>query len=332
LPAEAQAVAGSPMEAPPRERWSSRAFGMSLTGAFETLAFDSNGEPADDSPVELEIVSGGELDRAWTPSDPVRRGTAALDDGTVFITIDADAELGYRMWAKEVGRYMIAPSGDRVACAPDDLSAWDWQRFLIGQVLPLVAALRGYELLHASAVCFGEHAVAFLGDTGAGKTSLATNMLLEGADFVADDALALEARDGHVIAHPGPPIAAVRHAEVDRLSAASRQRLGEAVGSNPKEVLFRVSRRAGAVPLRAMYFIDRTSTDSGVRFEQVTSPLLLLGSTFNFVHRPPDRLANLLDICARIDATVGAFKVISSSQIGARSLAQEIRRHVETDV
>ena len=332
MPAEAQAVAGS-LEALPRgERWSARAFGMSLTGAFQTLAFDPTGEPTDDPPVELEIVSRSDLDRAWTPSDPVRCGTAALDDGTVFITIDADAEHGYRMWAKEVGQYLIAASGERVACAPDDLSAWDWQRFLIGQVLPLVAAVRGYELLHASAVCLDGNAVAFLGDSAAGKTSLATNMLLEGAEFVADDALALEARDGLLIAHPGPPIAAVRHAEVERLSTASRRRLGEPVGSNPKEVLFRVSRRAGAVPLRVMYFIHRTSIDSGVRFEPITSPLLLLGSTFNFVHRPPDRLANLLDICARIDATVGAFKVLSAPEIGARSLAQEIKRHVETQV
>jgi hypothetical protein len=209
---------------------------------------------------------------------------------------------------------------------------WGWQRFLIGQVLPLAAAIRGYEILHASAVCIDGRAVAFLGDSAAGKTSLATNMLLEGADFLADDALALEARDGVVVAHPGPPIAAVRHAEVDRLSDAGRRSLGEPVGSNPKEVLFRVSRRASSVPLGAMYFIDRTSTEEVVRFEPIANAPLLISSTFNFVHRPPDGLANLLDTCALIDATVEVLRVTSPPAMGARALAQEIKRHVETHV
>jgi hypothetical protein len=302
---------------------------MALAGEFRTQAFDLASEPLDSSHVELEIVSTRDFDRAWTPTDPIRKGTAELDDGTEFITIDFDPELGYRMWCEQAGRYLIDPLGERVLCAPGRLPRWGWQRFLIGQVLPLTAAVRGYEMLHASAVSVGGKAVAFLGDSAAGKTSLATNMLLQGAEFMADDAVALEGRDGRVLAHPGPPVAAVRHAEVDRLSPADRRLLGVSMASNPKEILFKVSRYAGASPLRAMYFIDRTSPDRQVKFEPITDPLLLMSSTFNFVHRPPQGLANLLDVSARIAATTGVFHVMSPPEMGASALAREIKRHAE---
>jgi hypothetical protein len=302
---------------------------MAIAGEFRTQAFDLAAKPADSSHVELEIVSTREFDRAWTPSDPIRKGTAELDDGTEFITIDFDPELGYRMWCERAGRYLIHPSGERVVCAPGRLAMWGWQRFLIGQVLPLTAAVRGHEMLHASAVCVNGRAVAFLGDSAAGKTSLATNMLLQGAEFMADDAVALEARDGHVLAHPGPPVAAVRHAEVDRLSRASRRSLGTKLASNPKEILFRISRYSGPAPLGAMYFIDRTSPDRHVKFEPISDPLLLISSTFNFVHRPPAGLANLLDVSARIAATSGVFHVMSPAEMGASALSQEIKRHAE---
>ena len=302
---------------------------MAIAGEFKTKAFDLVSEPVDSPHVELEIVSTRQFDRAWTPSEPIRKGTAQLDDGTEFITIDFDAELGYRMWCEQAGRYLIDPSGKRVRCAPGRLGMWGWQRFLIGQVLPLTAAVRGCEMLHASAVCLGGKAVAFLGDSEAGKTSLATNMLLQGAEFLADDALAIEPAGNHVVAHPGPPIAAVRHAEVQRLSRASLRSLGVRLGSNPKEVLFRVSRYAGTVPLGAMYYIDRTSPDRDVRFEPITDPLLLISSTFNFVHRPPEGLANLLDVSARIAATTGVFHVISPPAMGASALSREIKRHAE---
>jgi len=325
----AEARARTPVGASTGGRWYSRAFGLALAGEFKTKAFDLAAEPLDSSHVELEVVSTRDFDRAWTPSDPIRKGTAELDDGTEFITIDFDPKLGYRMWCEQAGRYLIHPSGERVVCAPGRLAMWGWQRFLIGQVLPLTAAVRGYEMLNASAVSLGGRAVAFLGDSAAGKTSLATNMLLQGAEFMADDAIALEARDGHVLAHPGPPVAAVRHAEVDRLSQAERRRLGVSMASNPKEVLFRISRYSGATPLGAMYFIDRTSPESRVEFEPITDPLLLISSTFNFVHRPPQGLANLLDVSARIAATAGVFHVMSPPEMGASALSAEIKRHAE---
>jgi hypothetical protein len=78
-----------------------------------------------------------------------------------------------------------------------------------------------------------------------------------------------------------------------------------------------------------MYFIDRTSPEPSVQFVPITDPLMIISSTFNFVHRPPANLAKLLDISARIAATAGVYRVMSPPEMGARALAQEIRGHAE---
>lgn len=311
-------------------RWTTRAFGMVIRGGFETLAFELTSGLTEDSMLEIDVVSTSHFDRAWTPRNAVRAGKVSWDDGGLCLTIDADPDLGYRVWTDGVGRYRVSSNGRRLTCAPGDLTMWEWQRFLLAQLLPLAAALRGYEVLHASAVQIGNRGVALVGNTGAGKTSLAINLVLQGAGFLADDVLVLERSNRGVRAHAGAPIAGIRHAEVDRLSQDARQSLGEEVGRNEKEVLYKLSRGAAAVPLGALYFIDRGSTTSSLAFEPVTDPRLLMSSTFNFVHRPPDRLAELLDICARIDATASVLRVVVPPEMDATGLATAIRRHAET--
>ncbi len=63
----------------------------------------------------------------------------------------------------------------------------------------------GAELLHASAVCVAERAVLITGPAGAGKTTLALEMIALGAGLVADDrVLADRGDDGRVwLAPPG---------------------------------------------------------------------------------------------------------------------------------
>ena len=64
---------------------------------------------------------------------------------------------------------------------PDGTGPGEWQRFLIAQVLPFAAALHGLEVLHASAVTVAGRALALLGPSGAGKTSLALALCRTGA-------------------------------------------------------------------------------------------------------------------------------------------------------
>lgn len=91
-------------------------------------------------------------------------------------------------------------------CAPAGGTGCAWQRVLLDTILWTVSLLRGFELLHASAVETPAGIVAFVAVSGGGKTSLAAECLRRGAALFCDDILALDDPDGQVVGHPGPPL------------------------------------------------------------------------------------------------------------------------------
>lgn len=62
----------------------------------------------------------------------------------------------------------------------------------LNQVVPMAVAHRGHLVLHGSAVNVGGQALAFIGDSGQGKSTLASYFALNGSPFLADDGLVLD--------------------------------------------------------------------------------------------------------------------------------------------
>jgi hypothetical protein len=218
-------------------------------------------------------------------------------DGTFAVRIEAHREAGYRLSGPRYGRHVLSSDGRRLRCYPDGAEAADWQRFLIGQVLPFAAALNKLEVLHAGAVALCGRALALLGASGAGKTSLALALCRSGAEFMADDVLALERREGALLAHPGTPAAGVAHCEAGRLG--SRLGAGAVLAVNERERLIRVSPRRDPAVLGGLLFLQRRADGpSEPLIERCADTQLLLASTFNFVLHDPERLERLLDVCA----------------------------------
>jgi len=61
-----------------------------------------------------------------------------------------------------------------------------------GTVLAFVLAMRGKVVLHASAVEIGAAALAFVGASGMGKSTMATLLCADGANLITDDLLCLD--------------------------------------------------------------------------------------------------------------------------------------------
>ena len=201
-------------------------------------------------PEHWDAAWGEHAERIFEPEYP--------DHKTRF-TVDRTAR-HYLLWFEGFGRYVVAIDGTEVGCQPGVASRDQQERFLFAQVLPLAAVLQGYEALHASAVCHEGGAAAFVGRSGAGKTSLASRLVARGAGFVTDDVLALESRQAVPIAHPGPAFMAVPNEDRSLIPSASG-RLGTAVGGSDK--IHASPRTVGReLPLRALYYIE-----PGPRFE-----------------------------------------------------------------
>jgi hypothetical protein len=197
-------------------------------------------------------------------------------------------------------------------------------------VLPFAAVLRGLEVFHASAVMREGEAIALLGPSRSGKTSLALELCARGASFVADDVLALEAREGRLLANPGSPIAgASREPSEDAQQAVSHEQV---VAINDRERMVRISGATGPAPLSALFFIDRKADGrESVEFQPTPDARLLLAATFNFVLATPRRLEGLLEVCA-LAARLRVELISCAPATGIAELADAIERRLSSTV
>jgi hypothetical protein len=76
---------------------------------------------------------------------------------------------------------------------------------LLGPALSYALIRQGLEPLHATACVRGDVAIAFMGESGRGKSTLAAAFLRAGFDLLTDDQLVLMRSGDRYIAHPGPP-------------------------------------------------------------------------------------------------------------------------------
>jgi hypothetical protein len=304
----------------PETTWRSRAFGLELTGDFPAPGL----APADDGratgpPTRVAVVPADEIGARWPAgaSSRLLEERFPPEDDQVARSIDHAPGTGYRLFARHFGLAFVSEDGAEVLCAPPDDEPWSWQRFLVGRILPWAAVLRGREVLHASAVTLDGRALAFVGPTGAGKSSLAIELVRGGAGFLTDDVLALERSGDDILAHPGAAIVSLR----DEPPAG----LGEVLGHSGKTYLA-LDREPAPVPLAALCFVSRADGPVVERIERPDARLLL-GATFNQSIRTPARMRRQLELCADLASSVPMFRLRVAAGIGAAELADEVRRN-----
>ena len=79
------------------------------------------------------------------------------------------------------------------------------EHLYLNQVMPLALSRQGKLVLHGSAVDIGGQGVAFLGESGRGKSTLAASFATEGTHFLTDDGLLLNWADSRCMIVPSHP-------------------------------------------------------------------------------------------------------------------------------
>lgn len=313
-----------------RDGWSGRAFGLALEGSLGLECVVETG-PSKRADTRLERVPRAEVDRRWRAASPRTVFERRLVDGRVGLSVQRDDELGFRVWAPRHGCYLVAADGRRVLCAPPSGPTWRWERLVLAQVLPLAAVLRGKDVLHASAVAVSDRAVAFMGRSGAGKTTLAGRIVANGARLVADDVLAIDLSGNDVLVHRGGAIARIDAAELRAMSAPERHVLGAVRARGEK---WHVSPPLGPprLPLALTYHLVRPAEVDHVDIAAVhpCDPALLLGNAFLPYVTDPERLRRLLDVCAAVAATTPLYEVRVGPDTASADVAAAVMRHVES--
>jgi hypothetical protein len=115
---------------------------------------------------------------------------------------------------------------------------------------------------------------------------------------------------------------------LDAVSQIAREQLGAIAGHTDKILVTpRVSQ--APVPLRAVYFLRRTQGEGEIVIERSDppDPSLLLSSNFISYLSAASHLQNHLELCARIAATIGIFRVEIPKGARAGRVADAVLDH-----
>jgi hypothetical protein len=119
-----------------------------------------------------------------------------LPDGTLW-TQFYRTDSGYLLRFPDFADFILSPTGHDVTAWPaPGVSAQTVEHLYLNQVLPLALSKQGKLVFHASAVEIDGAAVAFMGASGRGKSTLAASFATHGFRFLTDDGLTVEAHGG----------------------------------------------------------------------------------------------------------------------------------------
>lgn len=145
----------------------------------------------DEREVHVPYPSGGDNDPLET-SWPAGHGMLAVSPATRYVRYDCTA------WVTWIDRAQKRIIGWRSNA--DRLSMHERTRPM-PFLLPIWYADRGVHIIHAGLVARNDKGVLFCGSNGAGKSTTSLACLCAGMDFLSDDHVGLEERDGRFIGH-----------------------------------------------------------------------------------------------------------------------------------
>lgn len=264
--------------------------------------------------------------RRATPPRANRFRVTRIGSGIIHVT-----------WPGRVA-FWIHPRSRRVEYALSPrLSPAVFFDLFVNPTLSFLLREDGCDPLHGSVVQIGQDAVGFLGQPGAGKSTVAASFVMSGYGLVTDDLLAFRWHRGRAWVMPGYP-------EI-RLWPRSGKRLVPEFSALPHVVPTASKRRldprtcAGGfirtpVPLRALYEL-RWSRDASAPRIQSLAPseafLALVRNLYNTALLDPDTLAGQFQALGRLAQHVPVRRLLlpraaTNPKALPRLLLKDLRR------
>ncbi|WP_414544528.1 hypothetical protein [Nostoc sp. CCY0012] len=125
-----------------------------------------------------------------------------LDDTTAK---EFDLGNNFQGTVAEVGRFLIYQGQEIVIDPLPGVDESLLRTILLGPILCVLLRQRGLLVLHASAVRINNQAVAFMGGSGWGKSTLATAFHTKGYDVLTDDVMPIQVGTGQPLVFPAYP-------------------------------------------------------------------------------------------------------------------------------
>jgi hypothetical protein len=234
------------------------------------------------------------------------------------------------------GDFFVSADAATIQCRPlPGTPEVTVRHLLLDQVMPLVLSRRELIVLHASAVLTGHGVIAFAGESGQGKSTLAASLSRDGCSLVSDDCLVLRSEHGSWTALPSYP-------GVRLWPSAAGEVLRE--GTPTEDVAhYTLKRRvcdtdvlpyaSGPAPLRRLFLL---ADDAGeILFERLPPGrafMALVEFAYNLDIKDTAFLRRQFDTVGRLTADVPAYAIHYPREFAALSAVRKaILRHLEKD-
>jgi hypothetical protein len=232
-----------------------------------------------------------------------------LDDARWYSATATDG--GYRMRFHECGEFEISSDLTQVVVGRDPAGRTELLPILMaGTVSAFLLGLRGHTVLHASAVSIGGEAVAFVGQSGRGKSTLAALLCLDGAELVTDDVLVVDAAEP-VVCRGGSTELRLRAAAAPL--AAESPPAATRTTADDRVALTAGRARADSLPLRTIVIPSPSRTATQVEHHVVdpsTALFRLLSIPRVFGWRDPDVLRRDFTALSKLVNQVPVYDVV----------------------
>jgi hypothetical protein len=214
----------------------------------------------------------------------------------------------YLRW-DDLFEFIISSDGRRVyGRSYTGASPEVFHTYVLGPVLSFSLVKQGIEPLHATAVVIDGGAVAFVGESGYGKSSLGAAFLQAGYPLLTDDLLVVTESHESFCVYTGPP-------RIKLFPEMASTFLGKDVRGTPMnhgtpKLIIPLGRRhchPTPVPLHSVYVLTSGVTSKDVTIRSLSHRrafLALVQSTFNSMVTRSERLQQQFHICAQMASRV----------------------------
>ena len=179
-----------------KDRYNYSAYGLNIKSdiSLDELVGSDSGKAAD---VDISFRHLSDL-----YLDTVLNGAVTFEQPGCVVRVSANA-ICYS-W-HDIGTALIQNGNEVIISTGPDIDDVDMAPFITGAILGNLLDQRGLMVLHGSAVVVEGSAIAFLGEKGAGKSTLALHMQQRGYSLLTDDLVPIAFVGSEVQTIPGFP-------------------------------------------------------------------------------------------------------------------------------
>jgi len=244
------------------------------------------------------------------------------------------ATKGYLVRIAKHADFHISESGHAISASPaPGISTSIVENLCLNQAVPLALSLQKKLVLHGSSVDIDNSAVAFIAESGRGKSTLASSFTISGQRFLTDDGLFLEKLNGYHMVLPGHPSIRLWDDSRKYLEASMPIEFGNSCNNSKTRI--RASRKLSycnsPLPLRWVYFLgDGSSSQICITSMPSNSAMIeLLRHCFMLGVDERELLKSNFELISDLAGSLRFFKLDYPRQFGVLEQVKEtIINHV----